>query len=73
MAEAEKVRIEIGFDGGQVLVALVPGADADGLQRQLLAEGGGVLELGTEDGLCLVTLARIAYVKRFSRDAKVGF
>ena len=73
MVESEKVRIEIGFDGGQVLVALVPAADADGLQRQLLAEGGGVLELGTEDGPWLVTRARIAYVKRFSRDAKVGF
>ena len=73
MAESEKVRVEVGFEGGQIVVALVPGKDADNLQRQLLTGGAGVVELGTEDGPCLVALARIAYVKRFSRDAKVGF
>jgi hypothetical protein len=73
MAESEKVRIEIGFEGGQIVVAMVSAEDADRVQRHLLAGGDGVLELGTEDGPCLVTVARIAYVKRFSRDAKVGF
>lgn len=73
MAEPEKVRIEIGFDGGQILGALVSAEDADRLQRHLVSGGDGVLELGTEDGSCFVTIARVAYVKRFSRDAKVGF
>jgi len=73
MAESEKVRIEIGFEGGQIMVALVSVEDADRLQRQLVSGGNGVLELGTEDGPCFVTIARVAYAKRFSRDSKVGF
>ena len=73
MAESEKVRIEIGFDGGQILGALVSSEDADRLQRHLQAGGNGVVEFEGEDGPCLVSVARIAYVKRLSREAKVGF
>ena len=73
MAESEKVRIEIGFDGGQIMGALVSAEDADRLQRHLTAGGDGVVELTTEDGSYLVVVARIAYLKRFSREAKVGF
>ena len=73
MAESEQVRIEVGFDGGQIVSALVPSEDADRLQGHLLAGGAGAVELATEDGPCLVAVARIAYVKRFSREAKVGF
>ena len=73
MPESEKVRIEIGFDGGQILGVLISVEDADRLQRHLVSAGDGVLELGTEDGPCFVTIARVVYVKRFSRDAKVGF
>ena len=71
MAESEKFRIEIGFDGGQIMAALVSGEDADRLQRHL--GGDGVVELAGEDGPVFVTVARIAYVKRFSREAKIGF
>jgi hypothetical protein len=69
----EKMRIEIGFDGGQIMSALVSAEDADRLQRHLLAGGDGIVELEGEDGPCLVSVARIAYVKRFSREPKVGF
>jgi len=73
MAESEKVRIEVGFDGGQIVSALVSSEDADRLQRHLTAGGDGVVELESEDATCFVAIARIAYVKRFSREAKVGF
>jgi len=73
MAESEKVRIEVGFDGGQIVSALVSSEDADRLQRHLAAGGDGVVELESEDATCFVAIARIAYVKRFSREAKVGF
>ena len=53
--------------------ALVSTEDADRLQRHLAAGGDGVVEFQSEDAICLVAIARIAYVKRFSREAKVGF
>ena len=70
---SEKIRIEIGFDGGQIMGALVSTEDADRLQRHLAAGGDGVVEFQSEDATCLVAVARIAYVKRFSREAKIGF
>ena len=73
MAESEKVRIEIGFDGGQIMRALVPTEDADRLQRHLLAGGDGIIEFESEDGPCLVQVARVAYVKRSAREARIGF
>ena len=72
MAE-ERVRIEIGFQGGQTLRMQVPGDDADGLARKLAAGSEGTAELGLEDGVCSVVLARIVYVTRFTRESKVGF
>jgi len=71
MAESEKVRIEVGFDGGQIVSALVSPEDADRLQQHL--GGDGAVELASEDGPVFVAVSRIAYVKRFSREAKVGF
>ncbi|HMI98764.1 MAG TPA: hypothetical protein VK488_02920 [Gaiellaceae bacterium] len=72
MAES-RVRIEVGFDGGQVMSAHVETAAADELERSLAAGGGGTLQLDAEDGRYTVALARIVYVKRFSREGRVGF
>lgn len=73
MAEHEQVRIEIGFQGGQILRLQVPQADAEELARTLQAGGDGTVELSLEDGVCLVALARVLYVTRFARESKVGF
>ncbi|MEP6908901.1 MAG: hypothetical protein ABI896_00565 [Actinomycetota bacterium] len=72
MADAQRVRIEIGFDGGQVMSAHVEAATADELE-QGLAGGVGGFQLEAEDGRYTVALARIVYVKRFSREGRVGF
>jgi hypothetical protein len=69
----EQVRIEIGFEGGQILRLQVPPGDAEGLARKLQAGGDGTAELALEDGTCLVALARVLYVTRFARESKVGF
>jgi hypothetical protein len=68
-----RVRIEIGFDGGQVMSAHVETATADELERSVGAGVGGALQLEAEDGRYTVALARILYVKRFSREGRVGF
>jgi hypothetical protein len=68
-----RVRIEIAFDGGQVLAAFVPGEEADALERALGDGGDGAFALEAEDGRYTVSLRRVVYVKRFTREARVGF
>ncbi len=70
---AERVRIEIGFDGGQIMSALVESAEADRLEHALGGSEDGALALEVEDGRYTVALRRVVYVKRFSREGRVGF
>jgi hypothetical protein len=72
MAEA-RVRIEIAFDGGQVLAAFVPADVADALEQALGQSGEDAFALEAEDGRYTVSLRRVVYVKRFTRDSRVGF
>ena len=72
MAE-ERVRIEIGFDGGQIMGANVELQAADELERVLADGRNGAFALEAEDGLYTVSLQRVVYVKRFSREGRVGF
>jgi hypothetical protein len=79
VAEGERVRIEIAFDGGQIMSALVSSASADALEQalgsaELLAgSGNAALPLEAEDGRYTVALRRVVYVKRFARESRVGF
>jgi hypothetical protein len=73
MASAERIRIEIAFDGGQVLAAHVPSATADALETALADGNDGAFALDAEDGRYTVALRRVVYVKRFLREARVGF
>jgi hypothetical protein len=68
LPENGRVRIEIGFEGGQVMSALVENATSDELEKAL---SSGQVE--AEDGRYTLSLARIVYVKRFSREGRVGF
>ena len=73
MANDERVRLEVAFDGGQTIAALVTAAVADELQRALDVADGGVFELEADDGRYVVALRRVVYVKRFSRETRIGF
>ena len=74
MAEPERVRIEIAFDGGQIMGALVSPAGADALEQALgSGPGEASLALDAEDGRYTVALRRVVYVKRFARESRVGF
>ena len=73
MSANERVRIEIGFEGGPIMGAHVPAEDAERLERQLASGSGGTVELDLEDGRCLIALSRVLYVKRFSKESRVGF
>jgi hypothetical protein len=70
---AERTRIEIGFDGGQIMGAVVDAETVDRLERALSSGQDGSLALDVEDGRYTVALSRILYVKRFAREGRVGF
>ena len=68
------VRIEVGLDGGQILIALVSTASADVLDQALRSRSAdAAVELQAEDGVLLLMLPRVLYVKRFARETRAGF
>jgi hypothetical protein len=69
----ERVRVEIGFDGGQIMGAYVELPAADELERALDEGRDGSLAVEAEDGRYTVSLRRVVYVKRFTREGRVGF
>jgi hypothetical protein len=79
VVSAERVRVEIAFDGGQIMGALVTPESADALEQALgsadLRAGAGdaALSLEAEDGRYTIALQRVVYVKRYSRESRVGF
>jgi hypothetical protein len=72
MAEV-KTRIEIGFDGGQIMSALVSTTDADRLEQQVATGNESGFMFEAEDGRYTIALRRVVYVKRFAREGRVGF
>jgi hypothetical protein len=67
------VRVEIGFEGGQVIGSFVDAAAADELQRALHEDGPRVIVLDTDDGPYHVVVPKVSYFKRFNRSSRVGF
>jgi hypothetical protein len=70
---SERIRIEIGFDGGQGLSALVTTDEVDKLEAALAKNGDGVFKIDAEDGHYSVSLRKVVYVKRYARESHVGF
>ena len=74
MADDDRVRVELGFEGGQIARRFVDARSADALEAAL--SGGAaprVVALETEDGPLHVVVAQIAYYKRIVRAGRVGF
>jgi hypothetical protein len=69
MADAQ--RVEIGFEGGQVISARLADDDLKELRKQL--EKGGWYDLHTEDGVIAIYLGRVAFVRIESGAHRVGF
>jgi hypothetical protein len=69
----ERVRIEVGFEGGQVIGGFVDPSSAEQLERALHTDGPRVVLLQTEDGPYHVVVPRVAYFRRFVRASRVGF
>ena len=71
----QRVRIELGFAGGQIVGSFVDARSADELEAALGSTGAGkpVVALETEDGPLHVVVAQVAYYKRIVRAGRVGF
>ncbi len=73
MADAERIRVEIAFEGAQALSVYVTAAVADGLDRALAADSEGGFTFEAEDGHYTVAVDKIVFVKRYARESRVGF
>ena len=69
MADTQKV--EIGFEGGQVVALRLAGEELKALRKQV--EKGGWHDIETEDGTLAVYLGKVAFIRIDSGGAKVGF
>ena len=73
MADVDRVRLEIGFEGGQISTLLVTPPTADELEHALQSGRDEALAIEADDGHYTIPLRRISYVKRFARESRVGF
>ena len=73
MDDGEYVRIEVGYEGGQVMNVLVPVPAAEELEQALTAGSDGALTIQSDDVRYTLILRRVDYLKRFARESRVGF
>ena len=73
MSSAERVRVEVAFDGGQAVMLVVSEVDANALEQALEHPREDALSVESEGGRYTLALKRIVYLKRFARDSRVGF
>ena len=73
MPDVERTRIEIAFDGGQIMGTVVSGKSVDALELALEKGTATTVVLDSDEGPLTVVIARVVYLKRFSREARIGF
>ncbi len=69
MADVQKV--EIGFEGGQVVSVRLSAEELEDLRKQV--EKGGWHDVKTEDGTLAVYLGKVAFLRIDAGEHRVGF
>lgn len=69
MADAQ--RVEIGFEGGQVISTRLADDDLKDLRARL--EQGGWFDLHTEEGTIALYLGKVQFLRIESGEHRVGF
>ena len=69
---AERVRLELAFEGAQVLTVYVEPKTADAVEGSL-SNSDGSLTFEAEDGRYTIAVSKVVFVKRFARESRVGF
>jgi hypothetical protein len=72
VADQDRVWLEIAFEGGQALRVTVPLQTAEDLDRALASDGES-LSFEADDGRYTLAVKKIVFVKRYAREATVGF
>jgi hypothetical protein len=68
---ADTQRVEIGFEGGQVISLRLAEQDVQDLRGRL--EQGGWYDLPTEDGTIALYLGKVQFLRVESGEHRVGF
>ncbi|HEX5762325.1 MAG TPA: hypothetical protein VFY04_04305 [Solirubrobacterales bacterium] len=68
---ADTQRVEIGFEGGQVVSVRLGDEELKELRRQV--EQGGWYDVKTEDGVLSVYLGKVTFLRIDSGELRVGF
>jgi len=69
MADAQ--RVEIGFEGGQVVSARLSDDELKALRKQV--EKGGWHDVKTDDGVLALYVGKVAFLRIESGEHRVGF
>jgi len=69
MADAQ--RVEIGFEGGQVISTRLASQDLEDLRSRL--EQGGWYDLHSEEGTIALYLGKVQFLRIESSEHRVGF
>jgi hypothetical protein len=69
MAEAQ--RVEIGFEGGQVVSVRLTEEELKDLRKAV--EKGGWHDVHTDDGVLALYIGKVAFLRIDSGDQRVGF
>lgn len=71
---SDQRRMDVGFQGGQVLAVRAKVTEYEALQKALADDKAGRWHsLKTDDSEILIDLAQVVYIQRESGDQKVGF
>ncbi len=71
---ADLRRLDVGFQGGQVLAVRIQADDYDALVKALADDRSERWhQLDTDDSQVQIDLSQVVYVQRESGDQKVGF
>jgi len=71
---ADLRRLDVGFQGGQVLAVRIKAEDYDALVKALGDDRSDRWhQLDTDDSQVQIDLSQVVYVQRESGDQKVGF
>jgi hypothetical protein len=68
---ADAQRVEIGFEGGQVVSVRISEDELKDLRKQV--EKGGWYDVRTVDGVLSVYLGKVAFLRIDSGEHRVGF
>jgi len=73
VADDEKIRLELAFEGGQGLTVLVTAKTADEIEHALANPDAQSLGFDAEDGRYTLLLGKVVFAKRYARESRVGF